>query len=45
VEEINADIDRVAAIPNEITAISWNLGIGGKITRDLGAALLAEGRD
>ena len=45
VEEITADIDRVAAIRNEITAVSLKLGMGGEITRDLGAALLAQGRD
>ncbi|MFH1605635.1 MAG: radical SAM protein [Pseudomonadota bacterium] len=45
VEEIKADIDRVAAIRDEITAVSWKLGMCGRITRDLGAALLAEGRD
>lgn len=44
-EEIRADIDRVAAIRDEITAVSWKLGLGGKITRDVGAALLAEDRD
>ena len=45
VDEITADIDRVAAIRDEITAVSFKLGMGGEITRDLGAALLAEGRD
>ena len=45
VEEIKADIDCVAAIRDEITAISCELGMGGAITRDLAAALLAEGRD
>ncbi len=45
VAEVKADIDRVAAIRNEITAASWKLGMGGEITRDLGAALLAQGRD
>ncbi len=45
VEEIKADIDRVAAIRDEITAASWKLGMDGKIIRDVGAALLAEGRD
>ena len=44
-QEIKADIDRVAAIRDEIAAASWTLGMGGKITRDVGAALLAEGRD
>ncbi len=44
-EEISADIDRVAAMRDEITAASCKLGMGGKITRGLGAALLAEGRD
>ena len=45
VEEITADIDRVAAIRDEITAVSRKLGMGGEITREVGAALLAEGRD
>lgn len=45
VAEILADIDRVAAIRDEITAASRTLGQGGAITRDVGAALLAEGRD
>jgi radical SAM superfamily enzyme YgiQ (UPF0313 family) len=45
VEEIKADIDRVAAIRDEITAVSWKLGMGGNITRDVAAALLADGRD
>src|ERR1035437_110058 len=45
VEEIKADIDRVAAIRDEITAISCKLGMGGAITRDVAAALLAEGCD
>lgn len=45
VEEIKADIDRIAAIRDEITAVSWKLGMGGKITRDVGAALLTEARD
>jgi radical SAM superfamily enzyme YgiQ (UPF0313 family) len=44
-EEIRADIDRVAAIGDEITAVSSKLGMGGAITRELGAALLATGRD
>jgi len=45
VAEIKADIDRVAAIRDEITAVSWKLGMGGAVTRDLGNALLAESRD
>ena len=45
VEEITADIDRVAAIRDEITAVSCKLGMRGEITRELGAALLAQGRD
>jgi radical SAM superfamily enzyme YgiQ (UPF0313 family) len=45
VEEVTADIDRVAAIRDEILAVSSKLGMGGAITRELGAALLAEGRD
>jgi len=45
VEEIKADIDRVAAIRDEITAASCKLGLDGRIDREVGAALLAEGRD
>ncbi len=42
VEEIKRDIDAVAAIRDEITAASAKLGTAGKISRELGAALLAE---
>src|SRR5512140_1937442 len=45
VAEVTADIDRVAAMRDEITAVSAKLGMGGAITREVGAALLAEGRD
>ncbi len=45
VEEVKADVDAVAAIRDEIAAASWTLGLGGKITREVGAALLAEGPD
>ncbi|MFY9328546.1 MAG: radical SAM protein [Georgfuchsia sp.] len=45
VDEIKADIDQVTAIRDEISAASWQLGMGGKISRDLGSALLTEGRD
>jgi len=45
VEEITADIDKVAAIRDEITALSWALRMGGEITREFAGALLAEGRD
>ncbi len=45
VEEITADIDRVAAIRDEITRASDKLGLGGETTLDLGYALLANGRD
>jgi len=44
VDDIKADIDRVAAIRDEITAVSWKLGLGGKITRDVGAAILGADR-
>jgi len=44
-QEIMADIDRVAAIRDEITAASQKLGMGGRITREFAAALLAAGRD
>jgi radical SAM superfamily enzyme YgiQ (UPF0313 family) len=45
VAEITADIDRVAAIRDEITAVSSKLGTGGAVTRDVGGALLAGGPD
>lgn len=45
VEEVTADIDRVAAIRDEIAAVSVKLGMGGAVTRELGGALLAAGRD
>ena len=44
-EEILADIDRVAAICVEITAASYALGLEGRITRELVAELLATGPD
>ncbi|MDQ5987865.1 MAG: hypothetical protein CSYNP_03611 [Syntrophus sp. SKADARSKE-3] len=40
VEDIKADIDAVAAIRDEISAVSWKLGLGGKVTREVGAAIL-----
>jgi radical SAM superfamily enzyme YgiQ (UPF0313 family) len=42
VEEIKRDIDAVAAIRDEIMVASTKLGTAGKISRELGAALLAE---
>jgi len=45
VEAISADIDRVAAMRDEITAVSLKLGMGGEISSELGAALLAQGSD
>lgn len=40
VEDIKADIDAVKAIKDELTAISWKLGLSGKITRDVAMAIL-----
>ena len=45
VEEVTADIDRVAAIRDEISAVSRKLRMGGEISRELASALLAAGRD
>ena len=45
VAAIKADIDTVAAIREEILAVSQKLGLDGAIDRSVGAALLAEGRD
>jgi len=44
-EAVKADIDRVAAIRDEIAAASHALGLGGRITRDLAVALLDAGPD
>ena len=44
VADIKADIDTVAAIRDEITAVSWKMGLGGKITRDVGMAILRADR-
>ncbi len=43
--QIKADIDRAAAIRDEIAAVSSRLGMNGEISRELAAALLAAGRD
>jgi len=40
VEEIKADIDQVAAIRDELIGLSWKLGLGGRITRDVIYVLL-----
>ncbi len=45
VAEIKADVDRIAAMRDEITTASINLECGGAITHELAQALLAEGRD
>lgn len=45
VEDIKADIDCVAAIRDTILAASETLGLGGRIGREVAAALLAEDRD
>jgi len=44
VEAVKADIDAVAAIRDEILAVSWKLGQGGRVTRDVGAAILGADR-
>jgi len=40
VEAIKADIDAVAAIRDEIIAVSWKLGFAGEITRQVGEAII-----
>jgi radical SAM superfamily enzyme YgiQ (UPF0313 family) len=40
VDEIKRDIDNVAAIRDELSAISWRLGLGGRITRDVIYAII-----
>ncbi len=44
-EEIKADIDRAAALRDEIVAAAQAFGTGGAITREFVAALLGQGRD
>lgn len=44
VPDIKADIDQVTAIRDELTAVSRKLGEGGKITREVGAAILGGDR-
>ena len=41
-QEIKADIDTIAAIRDEISAVSWKLGLAGSITPGVADALLAE---
>jgi len=43
--EIRADIDTIAAIRDDISAVSRKLGLGGSITHEVGNALLAEDGD
>lgn len=45
VDEIKADIDRVAALRDAVWAASAELGMGGEITREFAAALFAQERD
>lgn len=40
VDEIKADIDAVAAIRDELTTISWKLGLGGTINIEVAKAVL-----
>lgn len=44
VDEIKSDIDAVAAIRDEITAVSCKIGAGGQVTREVGNAILAVDR-
>jgi radical SAM superfamily enzyme YgiQ (UPF0313 family) len=40
VEEVKKDIDAVKAIADELRAVSWKLGSGGVVDRDMGAAII-----
>ncbi|MCX7982449.1 MAG: radical SAM protein [Syntrophales bacterium] len=40
VQEIKTDIDNVAAIRDELTALSWKMGFGGSMRREVIALLL-----
>ena len=39
-EEVKADIDSIAAICNNLKSISWKLGYGGEINRNVAIAML-----
>jgi len=39
-EEVKADIDSIAAICNRLNSISWKLGYGGEINRNVAIAML-----
>jgi radical SAM superfamily enzyme YgiQ (UPF0313 family) len=41
VEEVKGDIDAVKQIVSEITAASWNRGLGGKVTPELARSVLS----
>lgn len=45
VDDVKADIDRIAAIRDEIAAVSRTLEMGGRITRELVAALVTAAPD
>jgi radical SAM superfamily enzyme YgiQ (UPF0313 family) len=45
VEDIKADIDAVAAIRDEIIGASCDVGMEGRITREVAAALIEDGGD
>lgn len=40
VEDIKADIDAVKGMVEEITAISWKMGLGGEVNRDVAASIM-----
>ncbi len=40
VEDVKKDIDTVRKISDEIQAVSWEMGLGGRVTRDVGMAIL-----
>jgi radical SAM superfamily enzyme YgiQ (UPF0313 family) len=39
-QEVKADIDAIAAICNGLKTVSWQLGFGGEINRDVAVALI-----
>jgi len=45
VEEVKRDIDTIEAISSEIKAISWQLGYGGRINGNVGAAIIQASPD
>jgi radical SAM superfamily enzyme YgiQ (UPF0313 family) len=45
VEEVNRDIDTGKTIVDDIKSISWQVGLGGRVTPELGSAIIRSSTD